>query len=159
MSACPDRLALFMGIEEGDPGIDAHIAQCEACQALVSAERALDSALEGMRDPAPPAELFAAVMQRVDDAQALTKRIRRQTAAALAVVTFVLAAAFALIGADGLVESTLSTIGALSAARVTLTALGRSLDSVAPPLMALEALALLTAALMLHRLVAVRVRA
>ena len=160
--SCPDRLTLFVGVEEDDPAVRAHLSECEACRAIAQGERALDDALGRLRDPAPPAELLRAVMCRVEEASTLARRVRRQTAAILGGLCTVFALALFLVGPAWLVGSAAYTAHTMASARTALSAIGRSLgpqlSAVAVPLLAAQGFALLGFTLLLNRLVAARVR-
>lgn len=162
MSACPDRLALFVGLEEDDASVRAHLESCAACRALAEDERALDDAFGRLRDPAPPAELLAGVLARVDEEAALARRARRQTVAILGALALGLAAALALTGPAWVVAEVLEALNAVASLGTALAAVGRALapaaSALALPVFAAEALALVCAALLLNRLVAARVR-
>lgn len=160
--SCPDRLALFIGLEEQAPAIRAHLESCAACRSLAAQESALDDALGRLRDPSPPGDLLSAVLGRVDEAALLARRARRQTAGILAGLFAALVAGLAAIGPDGLVGSLLDAAGTLSALKVAAGALARSLAPVASPLAVpffiAQAVALFATALALYRLVSDRVR-
>jgi len=159
---CPDRYTLFAGLEEADTALAAHLEQCPSCRAAASAERALDGALDHLRDPAPPAELLLAVMRRVDEAAAHAQRARRQTLWVLAMATAVVVAAFLSSDPKHAVHSLLETLGSVSAARIAVVSLGRTLapllSKLAIPMIAAQALLLLGAALLFNRLLATGAR-
>lgn len=160
--SCPDRFALFVGLEENDPAVRAHVEACEACRAIAAAERDLDAALGAVCDPAPPAELLAGVLARVDETAALDARARRQTWAILGTLSAAFAATLAAIGPGWLVRATLNAIDTVGSLQTVLGALNRSLgphlSSLAVPVFAAQLFALVAAALLFNHLVAARVR-
>ncbi|MGC4115342.1 MAG: hypothetical protein QM765_12200 [Myxococcales bacterium] len=162
MSPCPDRFALFVGLEENDPAIGAHVDGCEQCQAIAAAERDLDLALGAVCDPAPPAELLSGVMARVDETATLAARSRKQTIAILATLSAAFAGVLAAIGPAWLVTAALEALDTLGSLRTVVAALGRTfgphLSGLAFPILAAQLFALLAAALLFNRLVAARVR-
>jgi predicted anti-sigma-YlaC factor YlaD len=159
---CPDRLALFIGLEEDDAAVRAHVHECAACRAVAEGEQDLTVALSRVRDPAPPPELLSGAMRRVEEAAELSLRSRRQTAGILSGLGLVLAVCFGFAGPSTAVSHALNLAGTLSAARTALAAvvhgLGPTLAGLAVPLVATQVLALLCVALVFHRFVAVRVR-
>jgi len=162
MTTCPDRFALFVGLEESDPAVLDHLEACPHCQALAAEERELDAALGGLRDPAPPATLLTGVLAQVGEAAELAARARRQTVTILGALLIALSGAFALLGPAWFVQAALDEIGTLGSLRTAFAALGRSLgpqlSGLAVPVLAAQVLALLVAALLFNRLVAARVR-
>ncbi|HEY3447054.1 MAG TPA: hypothetical protein VGK67_11850 [Myxococcales bacterium] len=162
MSCCPDRFALFVGLEENDPAIRAHVECCACCKATAAAERDLDLALGAVCDPAPPAELLSGVLARVDESASLAARSRRQTIAILGSMVVAFVGGLAALGPAWLVHAVLDSLGTLGSLRTVVGALGRSLgphlSGLAFPLLAAQLLALLAAALLFNRLVAARVR-
>ncbi len=162
MSPCPDRLTLFVGLEEHDPAVRAHVDSCPKCQAIAAAERELDLALSAVCDPAPPAELLEGVLARVDEAAALAARSRRQTIAILGAMAAAFAGLLAGIGPAWLVRAALDAVDTLGSLGTVAGALNRSLgpqlSGLTLPLLTAQLLALVVAALLFNRLVAARVR-
>ncbi len=160
--SCPDRLTLFLGLEENDPAIRAHLDACEHCQAIAEEEMELDAALGRLRDPAPPSDLIANVLLRVDDAEALSRAARHQLAGILLALLAIIGGSLAAIGPEWLLQAALDSASRLGSLGTALAALGRSLapqlTALAVPVVAAQALALVASTLVLHRLVAVRVR-
>jgi anti-sigma factor RsiW len=94
-----------------------HAAACADCRLLVDSYRALAASLEGLETPAPPEGFTAAVLQRIDVAEAQRAWERRLSlgilgaAAGLAVLLFALSGAGAWAPLAGrLVEALGATI-------------------------------------------------
>ena len=156
--SCPDRFTLFAGVEEGAPGLREHLASCERCARIADEERGLARALERLRDPAPPGDLLQGIWQRVEEAAALHARLRRQAVAAVSLATLLVGGLLAAFWRDLVIDAAVDAVVLASQVGTALGAVGRSLGSRMEPLavsvVTAQALALVLAALMFHRLLA-----
>ena len=95
---CPDLIALLAADLAGSgPELD-HARNCAACSALLAEDRDLARSLGRLRDPMPPENLVARVMERVDAQFAAARKMRWQVLAVFGVVAAGFAAAFAVAG-------------------------------------------------------------
>jgi len=161
--SCPDRFELLLALEEGSPEVEQHLETCAECQAALEDERFLGQALGRLRDPAPPADLMAQVMGRMEQIDLARAQARRQFNLGLGSATALIAAVFALFWRDMLLETGLETLSALSGLVTALNAAGGAvapyLSAVALPVLLAQALLLVIATLTFHRFTsAVRVR-
>jgi anti-sigma factor RsiW len=78
--------------------VDAHLAGCESCQALVFSFESLEAALADLPLAEPPPDFTAGVMARIDEREAALAGERRVVVAVLAVVSVAIAVALALAG-------------------------------------------------------------
>jgi anti-sigma factor RsiW len=93
-----------------DSGVEAHVACCAECCALVDSFAALGEALSGLSAPELPADFTATVMARIDDVDRAAARERRWAFGLAAAVLLVAVASVTAAGATGLanVVSTVS---------------------------------------------------
>jgi len=106
----------------------AHAAACADCQLLVDSYRALAVALEDLEAPAPPAGFTAAVLQRIDAAEAQRTWERRLALGILGAAAGLAVLLFALSGADAWARLAARLVDALGTA-VTTTTLVREVAS------------------------------
>jgi anti-sigma factor RsiW len=99
----------------------AHAAACADCQLLVDSYRALAAALEELEAPAPPAGFTAAVLQRIDVAEAQRAWERRLALGILGAAAGLAALLFALSGAGAWAPLAARLVDALGAAITTTT--------------------------------------
>lgn len=101
-----DDLAQRLADGLADPaaavGAEAHLSRCEACAALVESYRELAEALEDLPLPDLPADFTAAVLDRIEVAEAQGARERRFALGVLSAVLVVAAGAAVAGGAGGL---------------------------------------------------------
>lgn len=125
-----------------DAGAEAHAASCPGCAALVASYQALGEALSDLEIPELPADFTAAVLDRIDRAEAVHARERRFALAVLAGLLAVAAGALVAAGVGGLA----STVGAVADALGQATQALRIGRGVLPSLLAALRLPLLVGA-------------
>ncbi|HVP69329.1 MAG TPA: anti-sigma factor [Anaeromyxobacteraceae bacterium] len=81
------------------PRVEAHLARCTECQALVASFEGLSDALGGLAAPEVPPDFTAGVFARIDARERAAARERRIAAAVLGAVGLAMAVAVALAGA------------------------------------------------------------
>ncbi len=125
-----------------DAGAEAHAASCPGCTALVESYRVLEEALDGLEVPELPAGFTAAVLDRIDRAEAVQARERRLAVAVLAGLLAVAAGALVAAGVGGLA----STVGGVADSLGQATQALRIGKGVVPSLLAALRLPLLVGA-------------
>lgn len=113
----------------------AHAAGCADCQLLVDSYRALSAALEDLAAPAPPSGFTAAVLRRIEVAEAQRAWERRLAAGILGAAAGLALLLFALSGSGAWAPLAARLVDALGTA-LTATTLVR--DVAAPLLHALR---------------------
>ena len=115
--------ALVDGLLDGSEraACSAHAAGCADCRLLVESYRALSAALEDLDAPAPPAGFTAAVLQRIDVAEAQRAWERRLALGILGAAAGLAALLFALSGAGAWVPLAARLVEALGTALTTTT--------------------------------------
>ena len=94
---CPDAEALFVGLAEEAPEARAHLAECDACAALVEEHRQLEIDLLRLSDPLPPPDFVHQVMARVE---AQPVPAGREWLSFAGIVAAALAGVVVLVGSD-----------------------------------------------------------
>ncbi len=159
-SQCPDRFELFLGLEEGDPTLAAHLDECPRCRELAEAERALSSPLARLRDPIAPAGVLDGALSRIAQLDETSRRARAQLWRAFAAALTFAGAVCTVFWRPLVLDSVLEAAHSIAHARVAGAALARafgpSLSRFSTPLLTLEAMALLGFAFALHRLLTAR---
>ncbi|MGI5861769.1 MAG: hypothetical protein ACOX6T_06880 [Myxococcales bacterium] len=156
--SCPDRFTLFLALEEGSNELREHLAACERCRRAAEQERELGRALERLRDPVPPSDLLQGAWKRIDETVALQARLRRQTMVGALVALLLSGGLLAVFWKDLVVDTAVDALvfasQAVTAAGALGNTLGERLASLAMPMLAAQALALILSALAFHRLLA-----
>jgi anti-sigma factor RsiW len=115
--------------------VDAHLAGCPGCQALVRSFEALSEALSELPAAEPPVDFTAGVMARIEAADATRAAERKLTLGVFGVVAVALATVLALAGqaawAPALSAASSRAVQALQAFRI-------SADVLAPVVSALR---------------------
>lgn len=104
---CPDIERLFIGVDEGDETIFAHVESCPSCAEVLESHRQLEKDLLRLADPLPPADFVHQVMAKVEKAPV---PVRREVWTGLGIF------AAALAGVIGIVVTDSATAGALGTA-------------------------------------------
>jgi anti-sigma factor RsiW len=109
--------------ESVQQGVDAHLAGCPECQALVLSFSALVDALSDLPAAEPPFDFTAGVMARIEEQESARAAERRLTLAVFGVVAVSLAAVLALAGqsawAPALSAASSRAVQALQAFRIS----------------------------------------
>ena len=158
LSRCPDRFELFVGLEESDPAMAEHLGCCPRCRELADAERSLTAPLARLRDPIAPTEVLAGALARIAELELAARRTRVQLWSAFAVSLAFAAGLCTLFWRPLMLDAALGAVRSLSQLRIAASALGRALGpslwAASAPLVALETVALLGCAFVLHRALA-----
>lgn len=157
---CPDRFELFLGLEEGDPQLAAHLECCPRCCEVAEAERALSAPLSRLRDPIAPAGVLDGALSRIAQLDESSRRARTQLWGAFAAAVAFAAGICAVFWRPLLLDAALGAAHSAAQLRVASGALARAfgpaLERFSTPLLSLEAMALLGFAFALHRMLTPR---
>ncbi len=108
--AMAQRLVDGLSDPVADAGVEAHLAGCPACAALVESYRILGDALDDLDLPALPADFTDGVLARIDALETARARERRLAAAVLAGILAAAAGVLVAAGVGGLA----TTVGGLA---------------------------------------------
>ncbi len=157
---CPDRFALFLGLEEDSAELKQHLSGCLRCRELAQAERALGGPLARLSDPVAPPGILSGALERIDELALASRAASRQLWSAFATALAFAAGLCTVLWRPLVLDTLLNARDAVSQTRIAAGALARalgpSLQHAAVPLVTLEATALLGFAFVLHRLLAPR---
>ena len=157
-NSCPDRFTLFLGLEEESAELKQHLSLCPRCRELAQAERALSGPLARLSDPIPPLGVLSGALERIAELERASRSARRELWSAFAAALAFAAGLCLVLWRPLVLDALLGARHALSQTRVAAGALerafGPSLEHAAVPLVALEAMALLGFAFVLHHLLA-----
>jgi anti-sigma factor RsiW len=103
-----------------DDGVEAHVARCSDCGALVASYAALDAALDALPVPELPADFTASVMERIELAERRAARERLTAFALVASIVTLAVGCLVAAGAGGLGGAVSVAAERLTLARETL---------------------------------------
>lgn len=103
---CPELETLFQWVEEGSSEGEKHLAECEACAAIIEEHRQLEKDLLRLSDPLPPPDFIQQVMAKVEERPV---PVRREIWTGAAIFAAALAGVVAVVGTDAVALGSLGT--------------------------------------------------